>query len=120
LSLVIISLLLSLFSLEETFSNSEENQSTAVTDICELYGSVYIEEERRFAHYLVYENDSEAFADLVVYEEDSRLFADGPGLWYAVNNRQMADFSIYFVDRESGADFSVYYTDVEAFAKCNK
>ena len=92
---------------------------TSPTDICELYGAIYVEEERQFEHYLVYETDSEAFADLVVYEEESRLFADGPGLWYFVKNRNMADISIFMVNSESQSDFTIYYTDVEAFAKCN-
>jgi hypothetical protein len=86
---------------------------------CELRGSVFIEEYPERADLLIYEEDSEAFADMLVFETDNALFADRPGIWYFVNDRAFADFTVYFVDSRNNADFSVYFTAFESFAGCN-
>lgn len=89
-------------------------------NICELKGSVYIEEFPSHANFLVYEETSEAFADLLVYESDNALFADKPGIWYFTDQKAFADFTVYFVESKGNADFTVYFTSFESFAGCNK
>ncbi|MGK7394561.1 MAG: DUF6150 family protein [Candidatus Cyclobacteriaceae bacterium M3_2C_046] len=88
-------------------------------DICNLYGSVYIESEQQFADYYVYLEETEAFADLVVFKEENKLFADRSGLWHFSENKGFADFSIFFVNHKGQADFSIAYTDANVFAGCN-
>jgi hypothetical protein len=85
---------------------------------CDLKGKVYIEENPKKALFRVYEEDSEAFADFLVFETENALFADKAGIWYFVENRGLADFSICFVDSKGQADFSIYYTSYESMAGC--
>jgi len=87
-------------------------------DYCQLRGSVYIEEFPADADILVYEEDSEAFADMLIYKADNALFADKPGIWYFVDQKAFADFTIGFVDVKHHADITIYFTSFESFAGC--
>jgi hypothetical protein len=86
---------------------------------CELHGAVYEETEKNRATFIVYEEESEAFADFLVYEEENKLYADTGGLWYFVEARGLADFSVYFTKQKGEADFIVYFTDSPTFVGCN-
>jgi len=85
---------------------------------CNLHGSVYETSEKQGADFWVYEEESEAFADLIVFEEENQLYADQPGVWFFVENKGLADFSIYFTTEKSEADFILYFTDSSTFAGC--
>lgn len=87
---------------------------------CEIYGKVYIEPDPRRAHFRVYEDDSEAFAHLIVYEEENSLYANEVGHWCFVDQRDFADVYIYLEQDRNLADFSIYYTEYESFAGCNE
>lgn len=89
-------------------------------DICDLKGTVYIEEVPERANFFLYEEESEAFADFLIYETDNALFATEPGVWYFTDQRGFADFTVYFVDTKGHADFTVYFTSFESFAGCNQ
>lgn len=88
-------------------------------NLCELKGTVYIEEYPDMANFLLYEEDSEAFADFLIFETDNALFATESGVWYFTDKRGFADFTVYFVDSKGHADFTVYFTQFESFAGCN-
>lgn len=86
---------------------------------CSLRGMVYIAKERAQADFVVYEEESEAFADFLVYEEENRLYATEAGIWFFVETRGIADFSIYFTKSKGEADFIIAYTDSPTFAGCD-
>lgn len=86
---------------------------------CNLYGSVYIEENPKYADFRVFVEETEGSANLWIYATDDKLFADRPGLWHFTTKRDFADFIIYIDDHKYLADFSIYYIDVESFAGCN-
>ena len=91
----------------------------AQQDFCELKGAVYIErQDPSFAQFSVYIEESEAFAQYLVFKEDSRTYADRPGLWYIVENRGMADFTVFITEEAGMADFSIYFTETASFADC--
>ncbi len=100
--------------------NKRENPAKSRTDYCNLYGAVYVVDKQQLGNYKVFIEDSEAFADMLVYKTDNSLYADKPGIWYFVNNRSFADFTVYFVDSKEKADFSIYYTDYESMAGCSQ
>jgi hypothetical protein len=108
-----ILLILICFSIPKTVENGFHR------DYCSLFGSVYVEQDRNRADYLVYLEETEAFAQLVVYREKNRLFADKRGLWHFTNSRGLANFTIYFVKDRHLAHFSIHYTDAAIFAGCN-
>jgi hypothetical protein len=89
-------------------------------NVCNLYGSIYVEENQAFADYKVYLEKSAAFADLQVCQVTARAFANKPGLWYNEPTRAFAKIKIAFVDSRAFADFSIAYTDSPAFAGCKK
>ena len=89
-------------------------------DICELRGTVYIEEDPDLANFFLYEEESEAFADFLIFETDNALFATEPGVWYFTDQRGFADFTVYFAESKGQADFTVYFTTFESFAGCNR
>ena len=86
---------------------------------CSLRGMVYIAKERAQADFIVYEEESEAFADFLVYEEENRLYATEDGIWFFVENRGIADFSIYFTRTRGEEDFRIAFTDSPTFAGCD-
>ena len=85
---------------------------------CSLRGSVFITKDRALADFVVYE-DSEAFADFLVFEEENKLYATEDGIWFFVENRGIADFSIYFTESKGQEHFSMAYTDSPTFAGCD-
>lgn len=86
--------------------------------ICELYGSVFIEDNPKNANYIVFLEESESAANMLVFREENRLFADKKGIWNFTKNRGSANFTIYFETDRRFADFSIYYTNVDSFAGC--
>jgi len=86
---------------------------------CQLHGSVYSSEDRSKADFIVFAEESEAFADFLVYKEENKLYADEPGLWFFVDNKGLADFSIYLTKNKGEADFVIYFTDSPTFVGCN-
>ena len=85
---------------------------------CSLHGSVYITKDRALADFIVYK-DTEAFSDFLVYEEENRLYATEEGIWFFVENRGLADFSVYFTNSKSQAHFTMAFTDSPTFAGCD-
>ena len=98
--------------------NSSESSDQQI-QFCSLRGSVYIATDRAQADFVVFEEDSEAFADFLVYEEENRLYATEEGIWFFVENRGIADFSIYLTQSKGNADFVIAYTDSPTFAGCD-
>lgn len=93
--------------------------STQPVNLCDLKGTVYIEDDPDMANFFLYEEDSEAFADFLIFETDNALFATEPGVWYFTDKKGFEDFSVYFVENKGNADFTVYFTSFESFAGCN-
>jgi len=98
------------------FTGASNNQQIRY---CSLRGTVYIAKERAHADFIVYEEESEAFADFLVYEEENRLYATEEGIWFFVENRGIADFSIYFTKSRGEEDFRIAFTDSPTFAGCD-
>ncbi len=96
----------------------QNKEKILLPDPCGIYGSVYIEEIKRRADYVIYEESSEAFADVNIFQEDNKLLADNGGIWYFTDKREFADFTVYFDDERSNVDFSIYYTDHVTYAGC--
>ena len=48
-----------------------EGRHSQPVNICELSGTVFIEEYPGGANFFLYEEDSEAFADFLIYETDN-------------------------------------------------
>lgn len=85
---------------------------------CNIYGTIYETDKPYEAHFKVYEEGSEAFAKIIVFEEENRLYSTKPGYWTFVEDRDLADFIVYFTDDARDAEFSVYFTRFESFAGC--
>ncbi len=85
---------------------------------CEVYGTIYETDKIYEADFKVYEEGSEAFANIIVFEEDNSLYANKQGHWTFIDNRDLADFVVYFTDESRDAEFSVYFTSFESFAGC--
>ena len=89
--------------------------------VCEVFGTVYEEKKNEFAAtYRVYIEDNEYSADVIVFKETNELKADKPGLWFFTPHKAFAEFSIYIVEDRNIADFTIYFTEVDVEAKCNK
>jgi hypothetical protein len=89
------------------------------SQLCDLYGTVYIEKEKTLADFSIYiEETSESFADLVIFREDNQLFADKSGIWYFTDNRGLAQYRVFIEKNKDRADFSIFYTDTRSFAGC--
>jgi hypothetical protein len=86
--------------------------------ICDIYGTVYVESDRRFADFTIYIEKEESFADLVIFKEDNQLFADKSGLWFFTTNSGLADFRVYIEKEKHLADIKIYYTETRSFAGC--
>ncbi|WNJ21078.1 DUF6150 family protein [Pontibacter sp. G13] len=104
------------------FATPTEPQPTSAPtppdDLCEVYGTVFIETVPAFADYRVFVSDMEGFADLVVFKQDAELFADRAGHWYFTDIKAIADFTVYVEQVESFADFTIAYTDFQSAAGC--
>ena len=100
------------------FASKETSSVNPPSVICELRGTVYIEEYPERANFLVYEEESEAFADMLIYETDNALFATKAGIWYFTDQKGFADFSVYFVESKGNSDFTAFFTSYESLAGC--
>lgn len=90
---------------------------------CNIYGSVYLERDPKYkntASYTVFLNEDEAFANMVVYRESNKLFADGTATWYITPKKAFADHILFVTDNRNLADFGVYFTDARSFAACRE
>lgn len=96
----------------------EPTEETQQIDICKLKGAIYIEENRSFADFIVFEQSVEGFADLVVYEVEAQAFATEQGFWYFTDVRGFADYSIYLEESQGLSDFSVFFSDYQSAAGC--
>jgi hypothetical protein len=86
---------------------------------CDIYGQIYVEKDRKRANFLVYiEPENDYRANLVVFKEVNALMADDKGLWYFVEQRGFADYTVHFVEDKSIADFIIYYTNKPHYAGC--
>ncbi len=85
---------------------------------CNLKGGVYVEKNPAQAQYRVFIDESEAFADLSIFKAQNLLFADRGGLWYFTDTKAQAAFIIAYVDRKDMADFSIFFIENESFAGC--
>lgn len=97
---------------------TEGELNAQTSQICNLYGTVFIENNPNDAHFIVYVEETEGLADMLVYQEDNRLFADRKGIWFFTKNRGLSDFSVYFEREKNRADFTIFYTEVQTFAGC--
>jgi hypothetical protein len=99
-------------------SFSGQQASAQNKRLCDIFGTVYFEQEKSFADFSIYIEEEESFADLVVFKEDNQLFADKSGVWFPTTNRGLAQFRIYIEKDKNRADFKVYYTETKSFAGC--
>ena len=101
--------------------NALSQNITLESQICRMFGSVYITsdpKQRNFARYIVYIEPEETYADLIVFKENNKLFADGPGLWFMTTSRNFADHIFYVTTNRAFADFSIHFTQKRTFAGC--
>jgi len=84
-----------------------------------LFGSVYIEKSKYAANFSVYQGSSKYSTDLSVFSTNSKYSATSCGLWYFVNSKYQADFSVYFVNSKYQADFSAYFVNSKYQAGTN-
>ena len=89
-----------------------------IEDYCDIYGLVYFEENKNYAHALVYIEEDETISDLLVFKEDNRLFADEKGIWYITDNPSLANYRLHKVQEKRFADFSITYIEDRAFVGC--
>jgi hypothetical protein len=88
---------------------------------CDVFGQIYVEKDPYLATFRVFvEKNNEFNAHVVVFEETNPLFADKPGFWYFTNKRGFANYSIAYVQDRNIADFVIYFTDRELYAGCNR
>lgn len=88
------------------------------SNLCDIYGYIYLETGDRRADYKFYVEESEFSADLVVFQEENPLYADASGHWFITDRREEADYILKQVPRESGSDFIIFYTEYEYRAGC--
>lgn len=110
--------LLAAFALVFLFVSAKPHSHRARLDFCQVYGAVYLENERTFADVRIFVEPTEGLARMSVFREDNILYADRPGVWYITDNRNDADFRVYIEKNRGFADFSVFYTDNPSFAGC--
>ena len=84
-----------------------------------LFGSVYIEKSKYAANFSVYQGSSKYSTDFSVFSTNSKYTATSCGIWYFVNSKYQADFSVYFVNSKYQADFSVYLVNSKYQAGTN-
>ncbi len=96
----------------------QANAQRRDVEICNIFGSVYLEPNKAYADLVVFVEESEAFAHLPVFKTDNRLFADRSGLWHIVKDPNQARFRIHITRNKALADFTIYYIDTESFAGC--
>ena len=90
-------------------------------DICEVYGSVYIEtENRNRADFMVYADEKDSFVDIKVFVQENKFYADKPGMWHITKDRSLADYVIFMEKEKGRAKYTIFYTNTESYAGCNK
>jgi len=88
---------------------------------CDVFGQIYVEKDPYLATFRVFvEKNNEFNAHVVVFQETNPLFADKPGFWYFTDKRGFANYSIAYVQDRNVADFVIYFTDRELYAGCNQ
>ncbi len=109
---------ISLFTL--FFSSSTQVPAAQPRTICEIFGTAFEEKNVFAATYRVYLEEDEYSADLVVFQETNELMADDTGLWFFTRNRAFSEFTVCFVEDRNMADFTVYFTEIDVEARCNR
>lgn len=99
-------------------ATSNAGQFVNSNDICELQGSVFVENHPSFADYRVFVEETETFGKLKVFREEAEAFANKPGYWYFTDTRGFADFSIFIEDQKGFEDFTISFTDFRNLAGC--
>jgi hypothetical protein len=90
-------------------------------DICNVYGSIYIEtENRNRADLIVSIEQKDSFVDLKVFQQENQFYADKPGLWYFTKDRHQADYVIFIEKVKERAKYKIFYTDGEFNAGCGR
>jgi hypothetical protein len=88
---------------------------------CDVFGQIYVEKDPYLATFRVFvEKNNEFNAHVVVFQETNPLFADKPGFWYFTDKCGFANYSIAYVQDRNVADFVIYFTDRELYAGCNQ
>jgi hypothetical protein len=88
---------------------------------CDVFGVIYLEKTPYLANFRVYvETEADYRADLIVFRETNQLFADKQGYWFLTDKRGFANYTVAIVQDRSVADFVIYYTDKENWAGCNR
>ena len=75
-----------------------------------MWGSVYISDNRFSSDFVVYRTTNSFSADLKVFLTSSRFSTSSCGEWYLSNSPFNADFSIFLTDNQFSADFSIFFT----------
>ena len=75
-----------------------------------MWGSVYISDNRFSSDFVVYRSTNSFSADLKVFLTSSRFSTSSCGEWYLSSSPFNADFSIFLTDNQFSADFSVFFT----------
>jgi hypothetical protein len=75
-----------------------------------MWGSVYISNNRFSSDFVVYRSTNSFSADLKVFLTSSRFSTSSCGEWYLSNSPFNADFSIFLTDNQFSADFSIFFT----------
>ena len=99
---------------------SEKKQINDQITFCDVYGTSFEVKNVFEATYRVYLEEDEYSADLIVFKETNELMADKTGLWFFTKNKAFAEFTICYVEDRNMADFTIYYTDVDVEARCNR
>jgi hypothetical protein len=75
-----------------------------------MWGSVYISDNRFSSDFVVYRSSNSFSADLKVFLTSSRFSTSSCGEWYLSSSPFNADFSIFLTDNQFSADFSIFFT----------
>ncbi len=87
-------------------------------DKCQVYGKIYVVQQKNLADVKVYLEESEGLADLVIYQQSNKFYADKSGQWFFTKDKREANFWVYFEAVKGHADFAIAYTETESFGGC--
>lgn len=104
------------------FNSPQDVPPPQPRNVCDIFGTTFVEKTTNVfaATYRVYLEEDEYAADLVVFKETNELMADKTGLWFFTKNKAFSEFTICFVEDRNMADFTVYFTDIDVEARCNR
>jgi hypothetical protein len=102
------------------FNFPQQSPTLQPRNICEVFGTTFEEKNVFAATYRVYLEEDEYSADLVVFKETNELMADKAGLWFFTRNKAFAEFTFCYVEDRNMADFTIYFTDIDVEARCNR